>query len=123
MLRIIDTNYALRYLMQDDLEKAKEAYDIISESAYILPESIFEIIYVLQKGYNIPRKEVACALLDLLQDVDMFDKAFYEEAIKIYRDSKLDYVDCLFVARHKIFKDKIYTYDKKLNKQIIKENK
>ena len=38
MLKIIDTNYALRYLIQDDIEKAKVARDIISEGAYILPE-------------------------------------------------------------------------------------
>ncbi len=118
MLKIIDTNYALRYLLQDDIKKAKEAYAIISDGAYVLPESLVEIVYVLQKGYNIKRKEIAYAMLDLLQDVDIFDKLLYEEAIRTYRDSKLDYVDCILLARHKMFNDKIYTFDKILNKHI-----
>lgn len=118
MLRIIDTNYALRYLIQDDIEKAKIARDVISEGAYILPESIVEIVYVLQKGYDVNRKEIAYAILDLLQDVDIFDKALYEEAVRIYRDSKLDYVDCLLLARHKLFKDRVFSFDVAVNKKL-----
>lgn len=118
MLKIIDTNYVLRYLIQDDIEKAKVARDIISEGAYILPESLVEIVYVLQKGYNVNRKEIGYAVLDLLQDVDIFDKVFYEDAIKIYRDNKLDYVDCLLLARHKLFNDKIFTFDAAVNKKL-----
>lgn len=118
MLKIIDTNYALRYLIQDDLKKAKIAYEIISEGAYILPESLVEIVYVLQKGYNVKRKEIAYALLDLLQDVDIFDKALYTETLHIYRDNKLDYVDSLLLARHKMMNDKIYTFDTGISKML-----
>lgn len=110
MLRIIDINYALRYLLQDNIEQAKITRNVISEGAYILPESLVEIVYVLQKGYCVERKEIAFAILDLLQDVDIFDKALYEEAIRLYRDSKLDYTDCLLLARNKLFNDKIFTF-------------
>ena len=120
MLRIIDTNYALRYLLQDNMEKKKIAHDVISEGAYILPESLVEIVYVLQKGYRVERKEIAFAILDLLQDVDIFDKALYEETIRLYRDSKLDYTDCLLLARNKLFNDKVFTFDVAVKKHLNK---
>ena len=118
MLKIIDTNYALRYLVQDDYEKAIEAKSIIDEGAYILPESIVEMVYALQKGYNTSRKEIYFAILDLLQDVEMIDKQIYINAARIFGRTKLDYVDCVLVARHKMLNDKVYTFDKELEKEL-----
>lgn len=118
MLKIIDTNYAIRYLVQDDYDKALEAKSIIDEGAYILPESIVELVYVLQKGYEASRKEIYFAIIDLLQDVEMIDKPLYENAARIYGSTKLDFVDCILVVRHKSLNDKIYTFDKKLEKEL-----
>ena len=118
MLKIIDTNYALRYLVQDDYEKAVEAKSIIDEGAYILPESIVEMVYALQKGYNTSRKEIYFGILDLLQDIEMIDKQIYINATRIFGRTKLDYVDCVLVARHKMLNDKIFTFDKELEKEL-----
>ena len=118
MLKIIDTNYAIRYLVQDDYEKAVEAKSIIDEGAYILPESIIELVYALQKGYKTERQEIYFAILDLLQDVEMIDKQIYINAAKIFGRTKLDYVDCVLAARHKMLNDKIFTFDKKLEKEL-----
>ena len=35
--------------------------EIIDEGAYILPESLVELVYVLQKAYSTPRKEIEYA--------------------------------------------------------------
>lgn len=118
MLKIIDTNYAIRYLVQDDYDKALEAKSIIDEGAYILPESIVELVYVLQKGYEASRKEIYFAIIDLLQDVEMIDKSLYENAARVYGSTKLDFVDCILAVRHKSLNDKIYTFDKKLEKEL-----
>ena len=118
MLKIIDTNYAIRYLVQDDYDKALEAKSIIDEGAYILPESIIELVYVLQKCYEASRKEIYFAILDLLQDVEMIDKSLYENAARVYGSTKLDFVDCILVVRHKLLNDKIYTYDKKIEREL-----
>ena len=121
MLKIIDTNYAIRYLVQDDYDKAIEAKSVIDEGAYILPESIIELVYVLQKGYEASRKEIYFAIIDLLQDVEMIDKPIYENAARIYGRTKLDYVDCVLAARHKMLNDKIFTFDKELEKELRNE--
>ena len=119
MLRIIDTNYALRYLLQDNYNQAIKAKEIIDDGAYILPESIVELVYVLSKVYKIERKEISFAILDLLEDVEMIDKQLYVQSIKLYSETKLDYVDCVLVARNQVFNDKIYSFDDKLNKEML----
>lgn len=118
-MRIIDTNYALRYLLQDNYNQAMKAKEILDEGVYILPESIVEIVYVLSKVYKIERKEISFAILDLLEDVEMIDKQLYVQSIKLYSKTKLDYVDCVLVARNQIFNDKIYSFDDKLNKEML----
>ena len=114
MLKIIDTNYALRYIIQDNFDQALIAKEIIDNGAYILPESLVEMVYVLSKVYNAERQDIYFGILDLLQDVEMIDKAIYENAIRIYGHNKLDYVDCVLLARYKMLNDKIYTFDKEL---------
>ena len=118
MLKIIDTNYALRYIVQDNFEQALTAKEIIDDGAYILPESLVEMVYVLSKVYNAERRDIYFGIIDLLQDVEMIDKPLYENAVRIYGSTKLDFVDCILVARHKLLNDKIYTYDKKLEKEL-----
>lgn len=122
MLRLIDTNYALRYLVQDDIKLAKEAQEIINMGAYILPESLVEIVHVLMKGYNVDRKETYFAILDLLGDVEIFDKPLYEEAIRLFGRTKLDFVDCILITRSRKMNDKIYSFDKDLNKELNKDS-
>ena len=118
MLKIIDTNYALRYIVQDNFDQALAAKEMIDDGAYLLPESLVEMVYVLSRVYNAERREIYFAILDLLQDVEMIDKPIYENATRVYGKTKLDYVDCILVVRHKLLNDKIYTFDKKLEKEL-----
>ncbi|MBR0038972.1 MAG: PIN domain-containing protein [Lachnospiraceae bacterium] len=118
MLKIIDTNYAIRYIIQDNFDQAVTAKEMIDDGAYLLPESLVEMVYVLSKVYNAERRDIYFAIIDLLQDVEMIDKPIYENAARIYGRTKLDYVDCILVVRHKLLNDKIYTFDKKLEKEL-----
>lgn len=118
MLKIIDTNYAIRYIIQDNFDQAVTAKEMIDDGAYLLPESLVEMVYVLSKVYNAERRDIYFAIIELLQDVEMIDKPIYENAARIYGRTKLDYVDCILVVRHKLLNDKIYTFDKKLEKEL-----
>lgn len=120
MYRIIDTNLAIRYVIQDDIGIARKVKELVDQGAQIIPESIVEMIYVLNKGYKVPRKDICYVLMDLLEDIDVIDKKIYIEALKIYRDTKLDYVDCILVSRHRILNDEVYTVDKELKKALSK---
>ena len=77
-----------------------------------------ETIYVLEGIYKIPRKEIYSSIIDLLDDVDIENKEYYCDALVKFRDSKLDYVDCLLWERNEKYKQKIYTFDKKLKNKL-----
>lgn len=104
--------------MQDDIQQAIMAKEIINEGVYILPESLVEIVYVLSKVYKVERQEIYFAILDLLNDVEMMEKALYENASRLYGQSKLDYVDCILVVRKRMYGDKVFTFDKMLNEEM-----
>ena len=89
MLKIIDTNYAIRYIIQDNFDQAVTAKEMIDDGAYLLPESLVEMVYVLSKVYNAERRDIYFAIIDLLQDVEMIDKPIYENAARIYGMTKL----------------------------------
>ena len=52
----------------------------------------------------------------------MIEKLVYENASRIHGYTKLDFVDCILISRNKLYNDKIYTFDKQLNKEIEKNS-
>jgi len=40
------------------------------------------------------------------------------EALTIFADTSLDFVDCILIARHRVLGDTIESFDKKLNKML-----
>ena len=94
----IDTNYLLRYMLNDIPEQSKMAADIIMDGAEIYPETIPEAVYVLQKIYKIDRKNVSSALLDVLDDITVERKDQIREALMLFCRTRLDYIDCLILA-------------------------
>ena len=117
---VLDANYILRYLLLDHEtmhQKAKETIE--SNACLVLNEVIAEVIYVLQGVYSVSREDTAKTLeIILLQDqMHMHEKkSTIIEALKLFSNTKLDYVDCCLCA----LKDKyeIATFDKKLLKCI-----
>jgi len=122
MIRI-DTNYIIRYLVNDDVEMADVAEEILTtKSVFISNEILAEVVYVLMGVYQIPKIDVADRLLELLNfdNILVSDKNIINKAFKIFKDRNLDFVDCLLCAYSK--KDEIVTFDRKLNKCIARES-
>jgi predicted nucleic-acid-binding protein len=116
MIRL-DTNYIIRYFMNDNEEMASIAEEaIMNRELFISNEVLSEVVYVLEGVYNLERKKIASVLVDLL----MFDNIFtlnenvVTEALKIYAQKKLDFVDCLLCAYS--IEDEVLSFDKKLIK-------
>ena len=122
-MRIIDANIILRYLLKDNLSIHKKAVEIIDNQNLFLPnEIVAEIVYVLEKVYRIPKKEI-CNVLTMLFKRDNFnfiDKDIILTSLKYYPEYNLDYVDALLISYSKIQKASVLTFDKKLNKIIEK---
>lgn len=115
---LIDANVILRFLLQDQEESAQKAKEIIISGAYTLPEVIAEVICVLSGVYHVEKKDINTSLQDLLDDIDIPDKDIIRYAIKLYCEKNLDFVDCVLIAHNRINGVDIFSFDKKLCKEI-----
>ncbi len=88
---LIDANVILRYLLRDDEELYARAEKVLNEvmegraKVLILESVIAEVVYVLQKIYNVSRKEISEILGELikLKSVKVHNKGQVLEALEI----------------------------------------
>lgn len=118
MKKLIDANVILRYLLGDHPEMSDEAKRVIDEGAFTLPEVIAEVVYVLKGVYKVERKVISITLIEFLDEVEIQNQASMCEALSIYADTSLDFVDCILIGRHRILGEEIASFDKKLNKML-----
>lgn len=110
----IDTNILMRYLLNDIPEQTDIAAEIIADGAQIYPEVIPEAVYVLSKIYEIPRKAVSDTLIAILDDISVERKEQIKKTLKLFRETKLDYIDCLHLAGYSLSGEDFLSFDKKL---------
>ena len=119
MIRI-DTNYIIRYLVNDDLEMAGIAEEILtSKNVFISNEILAEVVYVLSGVYKISKADIADQLLELIdfENISVSNLKVMKQAFRLYKTKNLDFVDCLLCAYSN--QDEIITFDKKLNKCVF----
>lgn len=117
----VDANIFLRYILNDNQEMANFAENLLNNgNAFIYPEVLAEMVYVLTKVYNIERNEVCEKLTQLLDFVETTDKDVMKLALKNFSEIKLDFVDCILLAQNKIHNFEIATFDKKLKNKMKK---
>lgn len=125
-MKILDTNMIIRYLIRDNEDMAEQVKHILkTEEVLVLPEVIAEVIYVMTKVYGYDRIIVADTLIRFvnLSAVVLDRPAVVKSGLKFFRNTSLDFVDCLLCAYHTEQGYEICTFDKKLNKLIEKNDK
>ena len=118
MIRV-DTNYIVRYLVNDNIEMADIAEEILtSKNVFISNEILAEVIYVLLGVYKISKIDISNQLLELIDfdNISVSNIKVIKQTFEIFKTRKLDFVDCLLCAYSN--QDEIVTFDKKLNKCI-----
>jgi len=118
MIRI-DTNYIVRYLVNDNIEMADIAEGIlISKNVFISNEILAEVVYVLLGVYKISKIDISNQLLELIDfnNISVSNMEVIKQTFEIFKTKNLDFVDCLLCAYSN--QDEIVTFDKKLNKCI-----
>lgn len=117
-----DANIIIRYIINDDEEMAAKAESAVNNrTLFILPEVFAEITYVLTKLYGIDRIDVADSMLELLDFVTTSCPGIMRKTFVYYRESKLDFVDCILAAYKVIESKEILSFDKKLNNFIVRK--
>jgi predicted nucleic-acid-binding protein len=122
-LKIVDANIILRYLLADIPEPFIRSKEILEGDTVHLPfEVLAEIVYVLEKVYSAPRKEISNSITTLLKypNISTYDAEVGELAMKTYADSNLDFIDALLYAYHKLRGNEIVTFDSQLSRYIQK---
>ncbi|MDO4939413.1 MAG: PIN domain-containing protein [Lachnospiraceae bacterium] len=118
MLKLLDANVILRYLLDDIKEQADLAENAIKEGAFSIPEVIAEVVYVLDGVYKIKRTDIRDVLTNLMGEISITEKEVILKALKLYEEYNLDYVDCILIARSELYDEKVLSFDKKLNKYL-----
>ena len=119
---VIDTNLLVRYLTEDDPEKAKSVERLLKragkgEIRILLPSVVIaELVWVLESYYRMEAGEIAELVGAILNTpgVEVQDKHILREALKTYDKKRIDLVDAwiLEFARERKIKT-VYTFDKK----------
>lgn len=120
-MKIVDANIVLRYLLNDIEELSEKAAEILENNEVFVPnEVIAEIVYVLEKVYKVDNNEISNTLKELFdyRNLEVNDLKIVEEALSLYGKKKIDFVDTLLYAYHKVKGYEIFTFDKKLNKLL-----
>ncbi len=99
----IDTSAILRMLIQDDDLKAKAVEKLIRNAAengvvlHVIPITIMEIVWVLEKVYKHPKKsirELAEAIINTPQlKVDL--AGVFLNALKVYEEKNVKFADAV----------------------------
>ncbi len=118
MQKLIDANVILRYLLGDHPQFSDEARKTIAAGAYTLPEVLAEVVYVLKGLYKIERAEIGDTLIEFMEEVAVDNREIMTEALHIYSEMSLDFVDCILIAHHRIAGAEVVSFDKKLNKKL-----
>ena len=119
--KIIDANVILRFFLEDDEEKFQRSKEFFrklefGEDDAFLTEIVFaEVIWVLQKVYSIPRKEISPIFLKLLNYNGLktvFGKEIFSESLKLYAVHTVDIQDIFLSVLTRMKGSKIISFDK-----------
>ena len=114
MVKLIDANVILRYLLREPPEQAEQARAVIAAGAFTTMEVMAEVVYVLQKVYGVKREEISAAVMRIAGEVAIADYDALSCAMELFQTRNLDFVDCVLAARSLVKGDDVFSFDKKL---------
>ena len=118
----IDTNLFIRYLTNDDPQKADRVDRLLEQAAngkinLMTAEMVLaEVVWVLESYYNLEKARIAEMLKAILSTpgLEVLNGRIVENALPYYSLQNIDFVDAYIVAlmqKHKI--TGIYSFEKK----------
>lgn len=120
---VVDANVIVSLLLGNaraHFERARAFFEPVREgsaSAYIPAAVLAECVYVLTRAYGIPREDVANRLLGLLDYRGVVtESAAVRQALTLYRDRKVDFVDALVAATAREHGWRVFSFDRDLKR-------
>ncbi len=119
--KIIDANVILRFFLEDDAAqflKAKafmQRLETAQEDGLITEIVFAEVVWVLSKVYNIPRKEISDKFSGVLNYKGIktaLDKKLFIESLKLYAEHSMDIQDIFLAVVARNSDCSIVTFDR-----------
>jgi len=127
MKAFIDTSAILRLLVKDDELKAQAVEKLIRSASergialHVLPVSMMEFVWVLEKVYHQPKpavRELAEAIINTPQ-LKVAMSGVFLQALKLYEEKNIKFADALMGCWGlSLGLDTAFTYDEKDFKRI-----
>ncbi len=124
-MRLVDANIILRFLTNDDPEKAAHCEILLQKIEHgdedvFLPDLILaDIIWTLEKFYQVEKTKIQNMLTQLLalKGLHCSNKGSALSALNIYSSKNIDWTDA-FIAAQMITagQEEIYSYDQDFDK-------
>jgi predicted nucleic-acid-binding protein len=118
-MEIVDANVVLRYLLNDNEIYSRESAFIIEKTDIYIPfEVLAEVVYVLEKVYDVPRKDILNALSLLIEypNIETNNKKVFQKALETYHIKNIDFIDAILIGYNHLSNATIHTFDKKLKR-------
>ena len=115
---LIDANVILRYLLNDHEEMSRRAKEAVEQGACTNVEVLAEVVYVLSGVYKAKRSEIRDWLVCLLAEIAIGNKQTIVYAFEQYGETTLDFIDCVLIGYNHVLGQRIYTFDKALNRML-----
>jgi len=122
----LDTNAVLRFLLNDISDQHSKVKALVTkasrkEMVLKIPEIVvFETIFALTTYYGFDKDRVINAVETITSAgyLDVESRKIFLEAINLFRQSNVEFVDCFLVAKCTYDECEFFSFDKKLNKLI-----
>jgi predicted nucleic-acid-binding protein len=119
---LLDTNYLLRFLLNDNKEQAEKAAELLfsaeeHENSLTIPLLVFvEAVFVLIKIYNYSRFQVSDVLSQIAENpaFDIDKREILLASFQQYPQVSLSFVDIMLSQQAKLEGKILATFDKKL---------
>jgi predicted nucleic acid-binding protein len=118
----VDTNLFIRYLTNDDPDKANKVEDLLNQAAagkirLVTAEIVLaEIVWVLESYYGLKKDQISSMVKAILATpgLDVINGKLLEKAVDYYLYRNIDFIDAYIVAlMEKLKISDIYSFDKK----------
>ena len=125
MIALLDTNVLIRFLTHNKDTKYKKLYTFFEslELGEMRVELklivLFQVIFVLQSVYRVPKEQIVAGLTDLLKykGITIKEKKIVQRALELWREENVEIVDCYLVAcLEKDAQNILYSYDRDFDK-------
>jgi predicted nucleic-acid-binding protein len=122
---VADANIMVRLITFDVPELARKARSLLQpmadESVELPLYVLAEVVYILtgHSSYKYSRDRVRNELLTII-DFPQFSvsRDTAHEALQLFSSTKLDFVDCLLLAKHRLYHQTVLTFDKSLLRHL-----